>query len=178
MRLFFAALFSPATLSNLIKIQEELKKAGVKGRFIPRANLHLTMFFLGETGEREIPALTERLDAVARDYHPGSLKLTGIGMFPQGRRELLYAGVHDSSGGLVEAASLLGHGSGKGDRRPLKPHITLVRNAMIAGDFRHTIMSRSFALPAFLIQALALMESRPVRGGVIYTPLHQVKFPL
>lgn len=178
MRLFFAALFSPATLSNLITIQEELKNAGVKGRFIPQANLHMTLYFWGESDEKEIAALTERLDRTARNYHPEPLELTGIGMFFQGRRELLYAKVYDSSGGLVEAARLLGHGSGRGDRRPLKPHVTLVRNAVIPEDLRQPVRSRSFTFPAFSIQALALMESRPGRGGVFYTPLHKVQFPL
>jgi 2'-5' RNA ligase len=167
MRLFYAALFSPATLSNLIKIQEELKNAGVKGRFIPRSNLHMTLCFIGETDPGDVFRLSGCLDEVAGNYHPEELELTGIGMFRQGRHELLYAGVYDSSGGLFDAATLLGYGSGKGDRRPLKPHITLVRNAVIPGDLRQTIRSRSFALPAFSIQSLALMESRPGRGGVV-----------
>jgi len=178
MRLFYAALFHPSTLDNFWDIQEELKAVGVQGRFISRDNLHLTLHFLGETDEGELCRLTDRLDEVARTFCPEPLKLTRTGFFRQGRGELLYAGVEDSSGSLGEAARLLRDDSVKEDRHRFKPHITLVRNATVPGDLRRTLGSRSFPFPARPVQALALMESRPGRGGVIYIPLHRVGFPL
>jgi RNA 2',3'-cyclic 3'-phosphodiesterase len=178
MRLFYAALFPPSTLKNLRDIQEELKAAGVRGRFIPRDNFHLTLHFLGETDAGELCRLTDRLDEVARTFCPEPLKLTRTGFFRQGRRDLLYVGADDSSGSLGEAARLLRDDAGKENLHRFKPHITLVRNATVPGDLRRTLGSRSFTFPARPVQALALMESRPGRGGVIYIPLHQVGFPL
>lgn len=178
MRLFYAVLLSPATIDDLEEVQTDLRTSGVRGRFIPRDNLHLTLHFLGETDAGELCRLTDRLDEVARTFCPEPLKLTRTGFFRQGRRDLLYVGADDSSGSLSEAARLLRDDAGKEDRHRFKPHITLVRNATVPGDLRRTLGSRSFTFPARPVQALALMESRPGRGGVIYIPLHQVGFPL
>ena len=48
MRLFLAIQLSDEMKAALIESMHGLKKLGVKGRFIPARNLHLTLAFLGE----------------------------------------------------------------------------------------------------------------------------------
>ena len=48
MRLFLAFALSGAMRNALQEVQDDLRRAGVRGNYTPPENLHLTLAFIGE----------------------------------------------------------------------------------------------------------------------------------
>ena len=48
MRLFIAILLSPEMQKALVACMHDLKTQGVEGNYVPAANLHMTLAFIGE----------------------------------------------------------------------------------------------------------------------------------
>jgi len=177
MRLFYAVLFSREAGAALERIQETLKGEGLRGRYIPPANFHLTLHFLGETPPEEVPGLGALLEREAGGIRLSPLEFSGLGSFPRGGRDLVYARFSDPGRQLAELSSRLGRESGRGDRRSLKPHITLIRDGRIPPEDRRELPERRFPFPPAHPVSLALMESRQGRGGVEYLPLFTMTLP-
>ncbi|MBO5620589.1 MAG: RNA 2',3'-cyclic phosphodiesterase, partial [Butyrivibrio sp.] len=53
MRLFIAICFDENMLDSLNEIQDDLTRSGVKGNYISRENLHMTLAFIGEYDDPE-----------------------------------------------------------------------------------------------------------------------------
>lgn len=110
---------------------------GVRDR-LPRArwvgfdNVHLTLLFLGETAEAEVPALATKLREVFSRYPPLDLRLASGGTFPTNRpARVVWVGVDapedlttlqaDITQAAVEALGF------EPEDRPYHPHVTLAR---------------------------------------------------
>jgi 2'-5' RNA ligase len=63
-RLFIAINFSGGVKNRLISLQDRIRGQALKGRFSPRENLHLTLVFLGETGEPALPRIRAAVSGV------------------------------------------------------------------------------------------------------------------
>ena len=50
MRLFIALNFNDTIVDTLTDLQDELRSCGATGNYTPRANLHLTLAFIGDYG--------------------------------------------------------------------------------------------------------------------------------
>jgi RNA 2',3'-cyclic 3'-phosphodiesterase len=71
MRLFVAAPLPVTILEALESLQARYNFSGV--RLVPTPNLHLTLHFLGETPASMLPAITEKLQAIAATQHAFTL---------------------------------------------------------------------------------------------------------
>jgi 2'-5' RNA ligase len=100
--------------------------------WVPRQNLHLTLRFLGEQPEGQLPAVIEALGEAARGIEPFGLGLNGVGGFPGLERpRILWIG---ASEGALEARTLQARveaaldvrGFGR-EARPWHPHVTIGR---------------------------------------------------
>ena len=63
MRLFIAIPLSDEMKSAVTGTMHEMKKAGVKGSYVPTRNLHLTLAFIGEM--KEAASVSEALQSVS-----------------------------------------------------------------------------------------------------------------
>ncbi len=124
MRLFIAICFTEEFREGILDIMEDLKEQGVRGNFTRKENLHLTLTFIGETDQqKKIIQVLRHLDLPAC-----SLQLRGSGSFGDlywvglRREKVLDWYVRDLQTGLEEAGIRF-------DRKPFRPHITLVRRA-------------------------------------------------
>lgn len=142
MRLFFALPLPDEALDALEAAGRAFAAAGDasgafgRARWSPRANLHLTLAFLGEYDEA---GLAGALAAGAEAFGPGapeppgglSLRLEGWGAFPRlGAATILWAGLGRSPELLAIASRLraaLERAGLRYDRSPFKPHLTLAR---------------------------------------------------
>ena len=101
-------------------------------RWIPPENWHVTLKFLGPTGERLIPWVEERVRAVASTHEPVSVCIDGLGAFPSvGRARVIWAGVDDPAGELSRIAAGLAAELATEFRpeiRPFTPHLTVARS--------------------------------------------------
>lgn len=154
-------------------------------RPVPAANLHLTLAFLGQRGEREIGAiatvvgesvgpapLIELRDPVTRPPRRG--RVHALPAISPGA-ELLQAGLRDR---LVEA------GFYRPEKRPFWPHVTVARvRSEGRGSLRPAAVERSPGeLPAGLKEPfhgvrLSLYRSELKPAGARYVPLAQFELP-
>ena len=132
MRLFIALPLPSAVRESLAHTATRLRPRLPPARWVPAANLHLTLQFLGEI---ERPRATELGRALAGCF--GSrrwfrLGLRDGGCFPPGRpARVAWVGCSRSDDLMrlqaAVAAAACGHLGIEPDRRPYHPHLTLAR---------------------------------------------------
>lgn len=161
-RYFIGLRPAPAVRQRLHRLALTLA-ARHDGRAMEAARMHLTLVFLGQAPRALEPALLALLRTLPR---PGALRLDRLGSF--GPR-LLWIGpsatpawLEAMSGQARAGLDALGAGF---DRKPLRPHVTLVRSA------RRPPAEDSSAPPRpdrpvidFGPSELLLVESMPAQG--------------
>ena len=89
MRLFIAVNLSPEMKNALTDAQRTMYDRGVRGRFTPEENLHLTLAFIGE-----YPSADAVMDALSTvTFTPFEIRLDGVGRFG----DLWWAGLRESA---------------------------------------------------------------------------------
>ena len=163
MRLFLAVLLSEELSSSITATMHELKKAGVRGSYVPTRNLHLTIAFLGET--KDAAAVRAAMQAVS--FRPFRLSLSELGSFG----DLLWVGLKGNQGlaSLARSARTALDGAGISyDRKPFSPHITIVRRA--AGPWKQVAAPKG----EMTVGRLSLMKSELKDGRRVYTEIASV----
>ena len=164
MRLFVAIRPSPAVRDVLLDAEAALRRQG-RGTFTRPENLHLTLAFLGEA-ESAAPAQAA-LEAACTG---GAVSLTvgGLGHFD----DIWWAGVRENA--RLEALALgvqdaLRQAGYPVERRPWRPHITLVRRWR-GPEPRLTVPDT-----AMWVDRVSLMRSDRVEGKLVYTEVSAVR---
>jgi 2'-5' RNA ligase len=126
LRLFCALRLPDEWLDDLVAWQERLDTGGA--RLVTRANLHVTLAFLGHRPVEDADAVVEALRAAAADTAPPVLRIARyretrtVGMLvcddEDGRATVLAVGLHER----LERAGLY-----EPERRPWLPHVTVLR---------------------------------------------------
>jgi len=101
-------------------------------KWVKESNLHVTVRFLGNIADQDLPMLIERLGCELRDVPRFTLGVLGVVAKPNRRRcRMLWTSCTDSSGGfsaLNAAINVACSAEGvPGDERPQTPHVTLCR---------------------------------------------------
>lgn len=199
----FIAIHCPAEVKEaLVQAQKELKQVlegrpqgssggrGGKGAVLDVGwtrpeGIHLTLKFLGEVEESEVPRLAEVLRLAASPVASFPVTVEGVGVFPGLHApRVLWVGIR-SEASLSELQRRIEQGlEGLGfghESRPFRPHLTL-------GRFRPRGGPRGFlaARPAlekwlaenekrscgrFQVRQVFLMKSDLKPGGAVYTSL-------
>ena len=164
MRLFVTICLSDGMKDALLDAQNALYDRGVRGRFTPEENMHLTLAFIGDYPEAG-PVL-EALSGLA--FSPFELTLEGLGCFG----DLWWAGLKDSAALEALARKVRRTLAEQGipfDRKRFSPHVTLLRRA--SGKLPGTALR-----PASMrVDAFSLMRSDRGKNGMIYTELGTVE---
>lgn len=132
MRLFVAFDLPDEARRDAQRRGAALRDALPPARWVDLAGAHLTLVFLGEVGEGQVPALTERLAVAFARHAPLPMRLAGGGTFPPGRAaRVAWIGVDAEpelavaqSGVVVAAVEAVGH---QPETRPFHPHVTVAR---------------------------------------------------
>lgn len=152
-RLFFALWPDDAVRQALFHWQTQNLPADV--RWQHRADLHMTLHFLGATAEARVQGLVELGARVAVGGF--SLVLDEIGHWP--RPKVLWAAPSSPPGELLALHTQLGEGlKGLGfapERRPYRPHVTLARKV------RKMSETQALSPLNWPVRELALVETRP-----------------
>jgi len=182
-RLFIAIELPAVQKQRLEDIQSKLKRKAPAVRWVNPKNIHLTLKFLGDMEENSLPEVEKIVDACARECRPCSIRLCGVGAFPNIHSpRVIWVGIQDESGTLKTLAqkleSLLTKLGVEEDGRPYSPHLTLGRvKEKIRG------MSFSDALSPLkgeeagevMVDEISLIRSDLTPHGPIYTILHQAR---
>ena len=165
MRLFIALLPDDDFNDALIRAQDSLRRAGVRGNYVERENLHLTLAFIGEYHDPDAVLAAIKTAKPA----PFLLSADGIGSFG----DAWWAGVRptDALTAYVArlrralAASLIPY-----DKKKFVPHVTLVRR-----PDKDRIPPVGPPLAACEVSGVSLMRSDRGKNGMIYTEIGFVK---
>ena len=177
MRSFLAVDLPDDVRAALVRVGDRLP--GAVRRVRPEA-LHLTLRFLGDIDDEQVPALIEALRAATRRA-PASLVLAGGGAFPSPvRPRVLWAGLrgdleelHDLARAVEQAVVAAGLPP---EPRPFHPHVTLGR---VKGRVPRRVVDELAALPDLgevPLDAVVLYESELLPEGARHTVVH--RFPL
>lgn len=129
-RSFIAISLAEPARATVVAYLERLRATIGGVAWTRPAHLHLTLKFLGDVDVELIPALAERLRAVAAATPPFTLRVVGVGAFPGlARPRVLWVGVESpvlpALGDAVERAC---RAEGfAAEPRALRPHVTLGR---------------------------------------------------
>lgn len=156
---------------------------GFDARWIPRDNLHLTLLFLGETGDAAAAALSAALTRAPFMGGPFEMTLGSCGAFPRaGVARVLWLAVEDGAARLTgvhaELARRLAPLGIEPEPRPYTPHLTLARvRAAPRGSaraVRTTLGNGPRSGHRMMVRAVTLFRSRLSPRGAVYEPLLRV----
>ncbi|HIJ38476.1 MAG TPA: RNA 2',3'-cyclic phosphodiesterase [Rhodospirillaceae bacterium] len=164
-------LFVGLTLPKAVRQKLETLQAGIpKAHWVPAANLHVTLRFIGEIDEGAAEDVHNALTHI--DVSAFQATLGGLGTFGRGRRiHRLWAGLTASNELLhlqnkVEMA--VRHAGLPAETRHFQPHVTLARlqdpplarlQDFIAGN---NLLKASFPVDAFQLFSSQLGHGDPV----------------
>lgn len=182
-RTFIAVEIDEEIRGRLVALQESLSRVVSGVKWVERENLHVTLLFLGEVDDREIPKVCRIVQDGLAEQKPFPLSVESLGCFGNARRpRTLWVGVGDGADELVAIHDRLeipmqdlGY---RREERRYQPHITLGR---VKGDHP------SNELPAELakredwsagtqeVSEILVMGSELTRDGPQYTVLGRGK---
>ena len=129
----FIAIEIPETIQNkLARIQGTLRKQIQKASWVKPNNIHLTLKFLGDVDPDDIQTIGEAIERVAIQHRSFSLRVAGLGAFPNfARPRVLWAGVavggervsalaQDINMALIDCGFSI-------DTKKFNPHLTIAR---------------------------------------------------
>ena len=160
MRLFVAIELTEEMKTAITGTMHELKKAGVKGNYTPKQNLHLTLAFIGEM--KDASAVKEAVRKV--DVKSFRLAISDMGSFG----DLLYVGMKGNQGMANTVKNVRAALSQAGI--PFKdekfvPHITIIRK--FSGSYK------GVKAPAgeMMVKEISVMKSEDKNGKRVYTKI-------
>jgi 2'-5' RNA ligase len=173
-RLFIAVNCNDETKNLLLSVQDNIKAQSLKGNFSRPENLHLTLVFLGETPDDQVPAVCAIIqEAMQPPIAPFTLAFSQTGCFRHSDKELWWIGAQQTDPSLIILKNIrqrimngLSAANIVYDDRPFKPHITLGRE--IKHNAPIVLRQQEITLP---VNRISLMKSERLNGVLVYTPI-------
>ena len=166
MRLFISIDLSDEMKNEIIATMHEMKAAGVKGAYVPKQNLHLTLAFIGETSDAA--TVKEALSGIS--IKPFRFSFSDLGSFG----DLVYIGMKGNQGlsaAVKNVRDALDRFGIKYDTKKFVPHITIIRKA--AGAYRNVKAPSG----EMMVKKISLMKSEEKAGKRIYTEIFSAANP-
>jgi 2'-5' RNA ligase len=167
MRLFVAVNLDPAVRAAIARALDAFAVARPPWRWSSPDAWHLTLKFLGETPEADVPAIARALEAACAPHAPFRLALGALGAFPGLRRpRVIFYEVSEGDAALarlaldVEDALEAALGLPR-EERPFRAHATVARvKAPIGGDVARALEAMPpLSGAAQTVSEAALMQS-------------------
>jgi 2'-5' RNA ligase len=175
MRTFIAARV--AHTPALRRLHAGLADLGQRFQPVPLGALHVTLKFLGETTEPQLPEICAVTKQIVEKQPVVMGKLAGLGAFPHERRPaVVWVGIEQAQVLGEIADQLNGELSKLGfapEGRAFQPHVTLLRVKSRPPEELATILAAEARADfgACLIDKIELMQSELTRSGSRYTTL-------
>jgi 2'-5' RNA ligase len=180
----FIAVELPGQIKDaLARLQNNLKTSkSTSVKWVGPEGIHLTIKFLGNVDEAEVPALTKALSEAVKGVAPFSLQLGDPGAFPNAYApRVVWVGVEGEIGPLItlhnnidRVLTPLGFPP---EKRTFSPHLTLGRVRDEASSNEKRRLGEGVAAlkpgekPSFRVESISLMRSILNREGAVYSCL-------
>lgn len=122
----FVAIDLPDALKNALEEAMNQSSAG-NLRWTPAENLHITLVFIGDAPEEQIPELSQKIEEVAAVQPPFSLDYAGSKMIYRKKKPVMLWGVFDFPEAFSDLARSLHNSLNIEARHAPFPHVTLSR---------------------------------------------------
>jgi len=182
MRAFIAIEISETIRDAIGTLIRELRQSGDRVKWVRPENLHLTLKFLGDLSEENVPKAIDILGRCAEGVGPFQLEVKNAGGFPNlNRPRVLFVEAEDSPPMARELARRLNKQMTRAgvprEDRGFRNHITIgrVRKPMpmpALGKRLHELAGRRFG--AMTVSDVVLMQSDLRPDGPVYTPVERV----
>lgn len=177
-----AVTTAAAAVALELKARLDTRAPGFFARWIDRANLHITLWFIGEVAEERAAEIS---GALRRPFEvaPFSLALVGCGAFPpSGAPRVLWIGTTTGTEAMRELYGRIEHRlvplGFAAERRLYTPHLTIARvkdpGRTPGRVIRDTIAAVPAACGESAVNAVTLFRSRLSPRGAAYEPLLRV----
>lgn len=179
-RLFVAVALPEPVQEHLDSRTGPLRDSLTGWRWVPPAQRHLTLSFLGEVPEDRLASLDRRMRLAARRHEPFRLELAGLGAFNSARRaRVLWAGVRGDREALSALADSVSAGARRAkldiEQRRYRPHVTVGRRGSPV-DLRETLgRLTGYAGPSWPVREFMLVQSH--LGSAVRHEVRE-RFPL
>jgi 2'-5' RNA ligase len=184
LRTFLAIDLGKAIRDRCLALQETLSRGGAEVKWVEGENVHLTLLFLGEVEDRDLPALCQTVADCCVLHNPFTLSVESVGCFPNPRRpRVVWVGVGAGSAevcALHDALEppLLELGCYRREDRAYTPHITLGR---VRGERSTPALAAALTRQANWrggeteVREVRVLSSELTPQGPIYTVLSRAK---
>ncbi len=176
MRLFVAIVLDEANRSRLSKLQGSLERKCPGVRWVREHQLHMTVKFLGDVPDGQVPDVSAALDLAASSAKPLTMGLQGAGCFPpRGSVRIVWSGTTETTGALTQCVaaveSELASLGFPRERRSFSPHITIgrVRFDDSDGRIRSAVDAAAYENMVQTVKSLTLMSSVLSPKGPAYS---------
>jgi 2'-5' RNA ligase len=184
LRTFIAVDLADDIRDRAVALQEDLARTDTDVKWVEPENLHVTMLFLGEVGDRDLPDVCRAVATTCAEHAAFDLSVEKLGCFGNPRRpRTLWIGVGDGAEELcaLHAAletALLDLGCYRREDRPFTPHITLGRvksersTPALAAALTKYASWQAGAMP---VRKVLVMSSELTSDGPEYTVLSRAR---
>jgi len=182
MRLFIAIALPESWKQILAEPESKIGWLGGGVKWVEPRGMHLTLRFLGEVSETDLPALEAAIRSAVEGCPQFQMRIHGTGVFPNPRKPRVYwagleapQGLMDMQARIEKQMQSLGF---EKEENPFRPHLTLARIKDPMRKERMTDAILNFRLesdPISLTEVL-LMQSHLSREGAHYEAIR--RFPL
>lgn len=180
LRTFIAVDLGPDVRDRAVALQETLAHAGADVKWVEPENLHVTLLFLGEVVDRDVPSVCRVVLDCCNQQPAFTMSVEATGCFPNPHRpRVLWLGVGEGARELITLHDalelpLLDLGCYRREQRPFTPHITLGRvksdrpSEALAEELRKRAKWKCGTVP---VEEVLVMSSELTRDGPEYTVL-------
>jgi 2'-5' RNA ligase len=172
MRLFIAVNFDEKTLNNIYKQVNYLKEQSLKGRFVHKEHIHLTIEFLGDVLDEEVKEIQKMI--FNTHFDPFEIVISGIGVFHNKHGDIYWLGIkenEDLSKLYNDIHYRLKQMDLKVQERDYTPHITLGRNVVLSDKLEKI----NFTDFSYKVEKISLFKSFNAGNKLIHEIISESK---
>lgn len=176
-RCFVAIPLDRQTRAQLSRVQTDLRATGVHAGWPSFKNFHLTLKFLGEISEQELPDIKSILSEAVRDKACFSITFNRLGVFPNSNRpKIIWIGPGKPNPKLIalqqDIDSSLNACFHLAKEKKFSPHITLsrVRHYAKPGLIKKAIRINAGAIK-MSVNEVHLIKSKLLPSGAVHSSL-------
>ncbi|MFH2010209.1 MAG: RNA 2',3'-cyclic phosphodiesterase [bacterium] len=182
-RIFTAVNISVASVRKLAELQQELRRSQsseLKMRWVPPANIHMTLKFYGELTPEQVGGVADAARKAAVGVPPFDVSARGLGVFPDAERpRVLWVGLEEGREPLTalrqrieDESDAIGFAR---DSRSFRGHLTLGRVRRGAEGIQEWLTSHAEVdCLTSTINEIIVYESRLHRTGAEYVSHYRV----
>jgi len=180
----FISIEIPQEIKEKISlIQEQLKSVETPVSWVRLDSIHLTLKFLGNIMEEQIPDIKKCIDTAVNGISPFNVNVKGGGVFPNlNYPRVIWLGLEDKTDSLFKIQKGIDNCLEKigfePEERGFKPHLTLGRVKSLKGKnqlIRTIHIYKDIEVGEIYVDKIKLMRSQLNPAGAIYTVLEEVR---